>query len=180
MSAAYLENDQLRQKSLADGLGLPNDGYVIFRDGITNLEYIRSCREMREQGLYVELGAYKCHTFLDWRFVEDGNWGMVNGNLNGAGIPSMQGKYDEMFGVKDEGGMMKDEEESAALILSKGGKKKEGTKKRATVKKTAAKKPAEKKGASKKPAAKKPVTKKTAEKKTTKAKKAVKEKKAGG
>ena len=101
-SAAFLENGQLRQKSLADGLGLPNDGYVIFRDGITNLEYIRSCREMREQGLYVELGAYKCHTFLDFRFVEGSNWGLVNGNLNGAGISSMQGKFDEMFGAKKE------------------------------------------------------------------------------
>ncbi|MEW5942118.1 MAG: alpha-amylase family glycosyl hydrolase, partial [Chloroflexota bacterium] len=72
MSAAYLENGQSRQKSLAEGLGLPSDGYVIFRDGITNLEYIRSCRELGEKGLYVELGAYKCHTLLDFRFVDGG------------------------------------------------------------------------------------------------------------
>jgi len=168
-----LENGQLRQKSLADGLGLPNDGYVIFRDGITNLEYIRSCREIREQGMYVELGAYKCHTFLDFRFVDGGNWGMVNGNLNGAGVESVQGKWEEMFGIKDESGKMKDEEER--------GKKNEGkksvkrkTKKVAAIsspkrKKPAVKKPAEKKSASKKPAAKKTIAKKT-----------VKEKKVGG
>jgi glycosidase len=103
-SAAYLENGQLVQKSLADGLGLPNDGYVIFRDGITGLEYIRSCREIREQGLYVELGAYKCHTFLDFRTVDGGEWRMVNEALKGAGVLSMQGKWEEMFGVKEERG----------------------------------------------------------------------------
>jgi len=158
-----LENGQLRQKSLADGLGLPNDGYVIFRDGITNLEYIRSCREMREQGLYVELGAYKCHTFLDFRFVEEGNWGLVNGNLNGAGVPSMQAKWDEMFGVKEE---VKSEEEER-------GKKKEVAKKRVAVKKAVAKKPVVKKPAEKKSASKKAKTgkAKTSAKKTDKGKK---------
>jgi hypothetical protein len=147
-----LENGQLTQKSLADGLGLPNEGYVIFRDGITNLEYIRSCREIREQGLYVELGAYKCHTFLDWRFVESSNWGLLNGNLNGAGVESVQRKWDEMFGVKDESGMVKDEGEEkivkrktkkAAATLSPKGKKhvaKKPTEKMSTSKKTTAKK----------------------------------------
>ncbi len=158
VSAAYLENGQLRQRSLADGLGLPNEGYVIFRDGITNLEYIRSCREMREQGLYVELGAYKCHTFLDFRFVDGGEWRMVNEALSGAGILSMQGKYDEMFGVKDEGGMMKDEGEEM--------KEERGKKKRVAVKKTAGQKSASKKPeATKKPAVRKPaVSKKDAPK----------------
>jgi hypothetical protein len=152
-----LENGQLTQKSLADGLGLPNEGYVIFRDGITNLDYIRSCREMREQGLYVELGAYKCHTFLDFRFVDGGEWRMVNEALSGAGVASVQGKFDEMFGIKDESGKMKDEEEER-------GKEKE-LKKRVTAKKTAVKKTAEKKVASKKPAAKKIPAKKTVKEK---------------
>jgi glycosidase len=150
-SAAYLENGGLSQKSLADGLGLPSDGYVIFRDGITNLEYIRSCREIHEQGLYVELGTYKCHTFLDFRFVDGGEWRMVNGNLNGAGIPSVQGKYDEMFGVKEEVKVELEEER---------GKKKVGAKKRVAVKKTTVKKPSEKKSMAKKPAVKKSTAKK--------------------
>ncbi len=154
-SAAFLENGQLRQKSLAKGLGLPSDGYVIFRDGITNLEYIRSCREIAEQGLYVELGAYKCHTFLDFRFVDGGNWGLVNGNLNGAGIPSIQTKYDELFGIKQE---VKVEDEER-------GKKKE-VKKRVVVKK-AAKKNVTKKSDAKKSTAKKSAGRKPVEKKKT-------------
>jgi glycosidase len=153
-SAAYLENGQLAQKSLADGLGLPNNGYVIFRDGITNLEYIRSCREMREQGLYVELGAYKCHTFLDFRFVDSGEWRMVNGALNGAGIPSVQGKFDEMFGVKEEVKSEVAEEESVKRKTKKTAVKKATSKKPAT-KKTAVKKTAEKKSADMKPQTKK-------------------------
>jgi glycosidase len=139
MSAAYLENGQLRQKSLAEGLGLPNDGYVIFRDGITNLEYIRSCREMREQGLYVELGAYKCHTFLDFRFVDGDQWREIYLALSGAGISSMQAKFDEMFGVKEEA--------KVEVVVEENVKRKP--------KKPAAKKTAEKKSAAKKPVAKK-------------------------
>lgn len=160
MSAAYLENGQLRQKSLAEGLGLrlrsaADDGYVIFRDGITGLEYIRSCREMAEKGMYVELGAYQCHTFLDWRFVEGGHWGLVNGNLNGAGMESVQGKYDEMFGAKEEVKSEVAEEEgvnpSTSLRASRKTKK---TVARKTVsKKSTANKPAEKKGAERKPEA---------------------------
>ncbi len=140
MSAAYLENGQLRQKSLAEGLGLPSDGYVIFRDGITNLEYIRSCREMAEKGMYVELGAYKCHTFLDWRTVDGGQWTEVCKALNGNGVPSMQAKFDEMFGVKEEAKVEDAAEENV----------KRKTKKSVTKKATAEKKSASKKSVTKK------------------------------
>ncbi len=90
---------QMQQRTLADGLGLPSDGYAIFRDYMTGLEYIRPCRELLENGMYVELSAYKCHTFLDWRFVDDqdGKWKVVYETLNGAGYWAMQAKWDELF-----------------------------------------------------------------------------------
>ncbi|MCL4260958.1 MAG: alpha-amylase, partial [Anaerolineales bacterium] len=71
-SAAYLDKStgDLRQKSLAEALGLPFEGYVIFKDYVTRLEYIRSCEELWGKGLYVELHAYQHHVFMDWRFVE--------------------------------------------------------------------------------------------------------------
>jgi len=174
MSAAYLENGQLRQKSLAEGLGLPSDGYVIFRDFVTNLEYIRSCRELAEQGMYVELGAYKCHTFLDFRFVDGGQWTEIYLALNGAGISSMQAKFDEMFGVKEEASTIEAEQKQTP---------KKVTKKRVPEKKTATssskrQKTTEKKSAAKKPAVKKPATKKSPEKKTTTKKNVVKKAKA--
>ena len=104
MSAAYLDkgSGELRQKSLAEGLDLPFEGYVIFKDYVTHLEYIRSCSELWEKGLYVELHAYQHHAFMDWRFVEDGSWRMVHDSLNGAGVESMQAKFDEMFGKKEK------------------------------------------------------------------------------
>ena len=105
-SAAYLDKatGDLRQKSLAEALGLPFEGFVIFKDYVTRLEYIRSCEELWQKGLYIELHAYQHHVFMDWRFVDDERWGMVNSELNGAGVESMSAKWQEMFGVKEEVG----------------------------------------------------------------------------
>ena len=102
-SAAYLDKatGDLRQKSLAEALGLPFEGYVIFKDFVTHLEYIRSCEELWQKGLYVELHAYQHHVFMDWRFVEDERWHDIYVALNGAGAESMQAKWDETFGVKE-------------------------------------------------------------------------------
>jgi hypothetical protein len=103
-SAAYMDkaSGNLVQKTLGEGLGLPNDGYAIFKDYVSGLEYIRSCRELVGKGLFVLLGGYQCHVFLDWRFVNGEQWKAICKALNGAGVQSMQGKYDEMFAVKEE------------------------------------------------------------------------------
>ena len=93
---------KLVQKTLADGLALPQHGYAIFKDYVTHLEHIRPCRELGEKGIYVELGGYRCYVFMDWRFVDSTEWGKVDRELNGAGVPSIQAKYDEMFAVKPE------------------------------------------------------------------------------
>ena len=51
----------------------------------------------------MQLGAYQHHAFLDWRLVvEDEQWSKIHLALNGAGIESMQAKWEEMFGVKEE------------------------------------------------------------------------------
>src|SRR5688572_24547295 len=103
-SAAYLDKatGDLRQKSLAEGLSLPFEGYVIFKDYITHLEYIRSNEELWQKGLYVELGAYQHHVFMDWRFVDDERWQTVHDALSGGGVESMQAKWDELFRVKEK------------------------------------------------------------------------------
>ena len=103
-SAAYVDkaSGDLRQKSLAEGLGSPYEGYVIFRDMVTHLEYIRSCAELWQKGLYFELAAYQCHTFLDWRFVGEEGWDQVYDALGGSGVESVQAKWDELFARKEE------------------------------------------------------------------------------
>ncbi len=98
-SVGYMDKagGQLVQRTLADGLALPEGGYAIFRDYTTHLEYIRACAELREKGLYVALGAYQCHAFLDWRFVGGQEWQKVFESLNGAGVDSLQARFDELF-----------------------------------------------------------------------------------
>ena len=81
-------------RTLGDGLGL-SDGagvFYAFRDARTGLEYLRSGRDLCREGMYIELPAYACHVFLDWREVRDGegkSYGELAGSLAGRGVPSI-------------------------------------------------------------------------------------------
>jgi hypothetical protein len=168
-SVAYLDKStgDLKQKSLAEGLGLPFEGYVIFKDYVTHLEYIRSCEEIWQKGMYVELHAYQHHVFMDWQFVDDPNWEWIHSNLNGAGVESMQAKWDEMFGEK--------EEEVVEEVKVRKPRKKAALKKDVTGKKIASgKSKAVTKPAAKKLTVKKPVIKTKDVKPKAAAKKVVK------
>ncbi len=103
-SAAYLDKSsgQLVQKTLAEGLNLPADPniYVIFRDLITDQEYIRNCQEVTEQGMYIQLGAYQRHVFIDFREAPDNEWrqyGQLASYLAGRGVPSVAEAVKELF-----------------------------------------------------------------------------------
>ena len=48
------------------------------------------------------MSAYQHYVFMDWRFVGDSKWGLVNSALNGVGVETMQATWDEMFSVKEE------------------------------------------------------------------------------
>ncbi|MBL8050049.1 MAG: hypothetical protein JNM46_02415 [Anaerolineales bacterium] len=165
-SVAWLDKSsgKLKRSQLAEGLGLPKNGYVIFKDYASQLEYIRSCKDIWEGGLYVELSAYQCHAFMDFRFVNTSEWGMVNSNLNGAGVKSMDEKWVEMFGVKEI------KEESAKK--TKGRKQKAESKRQKAVKKKV--ETGKKKTVTKKTVSKKPVVKKIVKNKKPALKKAVK------
>jgi hypothetical protein len=88
------EGKELIRSSLGDGLRLP-DGegmWVIYRDVVSGLEYLRSCRELRSDGLHLELNAYRLHCFLDFREMqEDENhpWGELAASLAGRGVRSV-------------------------------------------------------------------------------------------
>jgi hypothetical protein len=190
-SAAYTEKSsgKLMQKNLAEGLGLPRGGHVIFKDYVTHLEYIRSCAEIWDKGMYFELNAYQCHAFMDWRFVGDVEWETVCSQLSGAGVPSMQEEWRKLFNIADESVVLENvpakkraPRKTAVKAKEAGTKRQEGLKvkppakvkiSKKTPSKTAAKpvkkkqvvkspKTAVKKKAVKKPAAKKPLTGKTA------------------
>ncbi|HOT91474.1 MAG TPA: alpha-amylase family glycosyl hydrolase [Anaerolineae bacterium] len=107
MSVAYVVKDEtgdkkLVQQSLAEGLQIPNDPdvYLIFRDAVSGLEYIRNCRELVENGLYAELHAYQVHVFLDFREVRDNEWrqyAQLTAYLNGRGVASIDETLKELF-----------------------------------------------------------------------------------
>jgi glycosidase len=96
----HLGEKQLVQKNLGEGLGLraEPDHFAIFRDYASGLEYIRNSRELREQGLYVELHAYQRNVFLDWREVRDeqGLYARLSARLNGRGMPSIEDALHEL------------------------------------------------------------------------------------
>jgi hypothetical protein len=168
-SAACIDkgSGNLIRKDIAEGLGLPQDGYVIFKDYATQLEYIRSSREIWEKGIYVELGAYQCHAFMDWRFVEGDDWKSVYDQLNGAGVQYMQGEWERL------GSMTK--EEKPETPVKKRAVRKAGTKAKVVKSKDAKPKKAVKKS---EPKEKKPVKPKPEKKAPAKtAKKTVKTKK---
>ncbi len=103
MSAGYMDRDNktVIQRSLAEGLKLrPSENtFVVFRDSITGLEYIRPSLEIAEKGLYLELGAFNYHAFVDFREVQDNEFNsyrQLSGYLNGRGVPSVEGALKEL------------------------------------------------------------------------------------
>ncbi|MBL8088884.1 MAG: alpha-amylase [Anaerolineales bacterium] len=168
ISALDKSNGKLKRSQVAEGLGLPKSGFVIFKDYASQLEYIRSCKEIWESGLYVELGAYQCHAFMDFRFVNSSEWGILNNNLNGAGVKSMDETWVEMFGSREA---IKQEAVAKKVVGKKkavGKKQKsEGKKPKAMAKKklSVAKKTVSKKAKAKKAVVKKQVKKPAVKKK---------------
>lgn len=80
--------------SLVPALGLRTDDkyFYIYRDLVSNMEYIRLGRELGEKGLFIHLQPFKYHVFLDFREVYDqtGEYEEIWKNLNGAGVPSIE------------------------------------------------------------------------------------------
>ena len=67
---------------------------------MTGLEYIRNSKELCEKGLYVELGAYKYHVFIDFREVRDNQWqqyAQIASYLNGRGVPHVEDVLKEIL-----------------------------------------------------------------------------------
>ncbi len=98
----HADTRRLIQKDLGDGLGISSEAsyYTIFKDHASNLEYIRESRELAEKGLFVELGAYQYHVFLDFRQVQDNEWhhyGQLCGYLGGRGVPNIDETMREIF-----------------------------------------------------------------------------------
>ena len=96
------DDKMLRQTRLDEALGLHNDPatYTIFREHVSGLEYIRNSRALCEQGMFLELKAYKFFVFLDFREVVDDeahSYARLADSLNGGGVPSMSEALTELM-----------------------------------------------------------------------------------
>lgn len=105
LSAAFMDkgSGKLIQQSISDSLSLPDEGFVIMKDHVTGLEYIRACQEVAVKGIYLELGSYQCHVFMDWRIVSGDKWAQINHDLHGVGTPSLQVKFDQLVALTGDG-----------------------------------------------------------------------------
>ncbi|KAB0667440.1 alpha-amylase [Oryzomonas japonica] len=86
---------ELRRTTLGAALGVTADDhlYYAFRDHTQGLEYVRSGRELAEKGLYVELGEYQFHVFMDFREIRDdgeGSWRKLCATLGGRGVENLE------------------------------------------------------------------------------------------
>jgi glycosidase len=95
-SAAYADKgaNQLRQQRLREGLGLSDNSSVTLacRDSLTGLHYLRRASDLAERGLTVDLHAYQCHVFLDWRELTstaEQPWDRLSDHLNGRGVANL-------------------------------------------------------------------------------------------
>lgn len=94
-SVGYLRDGRIQQSSLGDGLALghADDAYLIFRDHSSNLEFIRSVREIRQSGLFIALEGYKYNVFLDFREVRPSKlrpYDRLARELDGRGTESIE------------------------------------------------------------------------------------------
>jgi glycosidase len=96
------EERRLTQKDLGTGLRLHADDnyFCIFRDQITGLEWLRNSKELFDRGLYLELGAFKVHVFVDFREVRDNEWQQyahLAASLGGNPVPSIEEALKELL-----------------------------------------------------------------------------------
>jgi hypothetical protein len=84
----------LRRRTLGEAFGLSSDParLVAFRDARTGLEHLHRARDVVERGLRIELDAYQCFVFLDWREIDADPgrpWFPLCDRLAGRGVPSL-------------------------------------------------------------------------------------------
>ncbi|MEE9441747.1 MAG: alpha-amylase family glycosyl hydrolase [candidate division Zixibacteria bacterium] len=88
------EDKQFVHKSIGEALSLNTGENVFykFHDYHVGLEYLRSARQIANDGLYVFLNGYHYHAFLDFVEIYDVNnlWGQLNERLGGRGVRNLE------------------------------------------------------------------------------------------
>ncbi len=102
-SVPYLQKhgaeSSMRQRNLFEALQLsggPND-FVLFRDEVSKLTFIRSLQEIKDRGLYFELGAYAHQVLMDFRVVSGSDYAALHAELGGRGVDNFDNVRREMI-----------------------------------------------------------------------------------
>ena len=94
------DNKEIKQTTLGEGLSLPFDGYCIFKDYVTGLEYLRRNKDIHEKGLYIELQGYQSFVFLDFQIVQDNqffHYAQLFDFLSGRGVLNMKDALNDVI-----------------------------------------------------------------------------------
>ena len=93
ISAAFMDkgSGELKQRSLADGLGIAYDDSLIFacRDTAHGLEYLRRATDIHHHGLAFNLRGFQYSVFLNWRELRSSAeypWDRLCDALHGEGV----------------------------------------------------------------------------------------------
>jgi len=72
--------------------------FYIFREHISGLEFIRSGKDIVNNGFGISLGAFKCKVYLDFKEIIDinGDYENLTSKLNGTGVTSISQALIEM------------------------------------------------------------------------------------
>jgi hypothetical protein len=94
-SVGHLVKDQgVRVTSLAETLGLTGaeNEFLIMWDHISGQEFLRSGKQIREEGLFVTIGKYQCQLLWNMRIVSDvdGTYARVHHELQGRGAEDIE------------------------------------------------------------------------------------------
>jgi hypothetical protein len=86
--------------SIAEALNIngADKYFYVFRDHISNLEYLRKGKDIASSGFNISLGAFKYKVFMDFRELVDinGDYENLSARLNGTGVPGINQALIEM------------------------------------------------------------------------------------
>ncbi len=89
-------------RSLAQSIGLTNNekSYCIFQEHRTGLWYIRTSKELYDNGLFVHLNGFEYQVLVNISEVQDdetGKWALLCSHLNGRGVLDIDIALKEIF-----------------------------------------------------------------------------------
>jgi len=99
-TAGWIRAAAITGRALSSALGLGGGAadFLVMRDGRTDLLYLRSHAELAERGLFLSLGAYQYHVFVEMYDVHDsdGSLARVAAYLGGRGVASLEDAMGEL------------------------------------------------------------------------------------